>query len=51
MRSDVKLFVLSMGQERNDKPQIVQDKQAISENEKSAVPLLQISPQGSGHMS
>jgi len=50
MRSDVKLFILSMGQERNDKPQIAPGKQKILKNEKSAVRLLQISPHGSGHM-
>jgi hypothetical protein len=50
MRSDVKLFILSMGQERNDKLQIAPDKPKILENEKSAVLLLHISPHDSGHM-
>jgi hypothetical protein len=50
MRPDVKLFVLSMGQERNDKPLIAPDKQKISETERSAVHLLLISPRVSGHM-
>ncbi|MHC1687572.1 MAG: hypothetical protein AB9879_07675 [Methanothrix sp.] len=50
MRSDVKLFILSMGQERDDKPQIAPDKQYISENEKSAAHLLQISQKVSGRL-
>jgi hypothetical protein len=49
MRSDVKLFVLSMGQERNDKPQDVPDGWTGSESEEFAAQLLQKSLQGMDH--